>query len=161
MGTRRGKALFAGATALAGVIAVGGMALANSRESRLKAELSGQNEVPPRDPDGDGRARVQFHVDGDELCFTIRFDDTGTPNRGHIHLGGVGANGGIEVTLFELVGLPDDPRNDELESGKIEDCIVPEDPTDLAKIAENPEGYYVNLHNTRYPGGAIRGQLED
>ena len=28
-------------------------------------------------------------------------------------------------------------------------------------IAANPAGYYVNLHNARFPGGAARGQLED
>jgi hypothetical protein len=29
----------------------------------------------------------------------------------------------------------------------------------IGEIAANPSGYYVNLHNARFPGGAIRGQL--
>jgi hypothetical protein len=29
----------------------------------------------------------------------------------------------------------------------------------LEAIAADPAGYYVNLHNPRFPGGAIRGQL--
>lgn len=160
MGTRRGRALFAGATAIAGVIAVGGIALANGGGDRLKADLSGANEVPPADPDGDGRARVDVDVQGSEVCFRVKFDDTGTPNRGHIHEGDAGVNGGIVVPLFELVGAPTDPRNDALEEGRLEGCVTA-DSALLERIAANPDGFYVNLHNSRFPGGAIRGQLDD
>ena len=35
------------------------------------------------------------------------------------------------------------------------------DPAILADIAAHPENYYVNLHNSRFPGGAARGQLAE
>ena len=35
------------------------------------------------------------------------------------------------------------------------------DPALLAQIVANPAAYYVNLHNTRFPGGAVRCQLEE
>jgi hypothetical protein len=89
----------------------------------------------------------------------VRFDDIGAPNRGHIHVGAAGVNGGIVVTLFELAGLPADERNDALERGELRDC-VPADPAVLEQIAANPAGYYCNLHNSRFPAGAIRGQLD-
>ena len=30
----------------------------------------------------------------------------------------------------------------------------------LDNIAANPHQYYINLHNTPFPGGALRGQLQ-
>jgi hypothetical protein len=159
MGIQRKSALAIGVATLFGVGAVSGMAAAHGDSTKLRANLSGANEVPPADPDGSGRAKVEFTVTDDELCFSVRFRDTGTPNRGHIHVGLAGANGGIVVPLFELVGMPADERNDALEDGRLEDC-VPADPATLVAIEANPAGYYVNLHNARFPGGAIRGQLD-
>jgi CHRD domain len=142
-------------------LGIGLEGIANARdEVRLKADLSGDSEVPPADPDGDGRARVVLKPDEGLVCFRVKFDDTGTPNRGHIHRGVAGQNGGIVVPFFELVGEPGDPRNDALERSELEDCVSA-DPALIAEIAANPEGFYVNLHNARFPGGAIRGQLED
>ena len=128
MGMRRGKTLLAGAAVAAGMIAVGGLALA-SDDVDLDARLSGANEVPPADPDGDGKADVEWEINGDEVCFDVKFDDIGTPNRGHIHTGVAGVNGGIVVTFFEL-GPPrragrGDPRNDEIEKGRLRDCVDP------------------------------------
>ena len=164
MGMHRKSAVAAGVALLFGVGTVGGLAAANGNRTNLRADLSGANEVPPADPDGNGRARVELKVDEDgEVCFSIRFDDTGTPNRGHIHVGpasGPTANGAIVVPLFELAGAPADPRNDELESRRrIEGCVAAA-PALLEQIAANPAGYYVNLHNARFPAGAIRGQLD-
>jgi hypothetical protein len=165
MGIQRKSAVAIGAATLFGVGAVGGMALAHGDSTRLRADLSGANEVPAADPDGDGRAKVELSVDGGQVCYSVRFDDTGTPNRGHIHTGGAGVNGGIVVPLFELVAPQNptpaaDPRNDELESRRrLEDCVAA-DPAVLRLIEANPGAYYVNLHNSRFPGGAIRGQLD-
>ena len=161
MGMRRGKTLLAGAAVAAGMIAVGGLALA-SDDVDLDADLLGTNEVPSADPDGEGKADVEWEINGSEICFDIKFDNIGTPNRGHIHTGVAGVNGGIVVPFFDIQ-LPEaqrDPRHDELEQGRIQDCVTA-DPAVLAEIAANPSAFYVNLHNARFPGGAARGLLED
>ena len=128
----------------------------------LSAHLEGAQEVPPADLDAKGKATVNIDVDAGTVCFDVKFERVGTPNRGHIHRALAGANGPIVVPFFEL--LPGaapvaDPRHDALERGGLEDCVTA-DPALLADIVAHPEAYYVNLHNTRYPGGAFRCQLD-
>ncbi len=164
MGMRRGKTLLAGAAVAAGMIAVGGLALA-SDDVDLDADLSGANEVPPADPDGDGKADVEWEINGDEVCFDVKFDDIGTPNRGHIHTGVAGVNGGIVVTFFELhPGRAGRPAQRRVEKGRLRGCVTGDwlRPGGAGgRSRRNPENFYVNLHNSRFPGGAARGQLED
>jgi hypothetical protein len=155
------------ALALLVLFTTGGVATAQQTTVTLTARLSGAQEVPAADPDGSGKAVVEIDVEAGEVCFDIKsLSDTGTPNRGHIHEAPAGSNGPIVVPFFELrpppadPGAPaSDPRNDALESGRLQDC-VPGDPAVLQRIVDNPAGFYVNVHNTRFPGGSLRCQLE-
>ncbi len=161
MKMRRTRTTIARAT-LATLLTVGLAATVTAAEGlQFKTELLGTNEVPSADPDGRGRAEVTIDVEGGTVCFDVSVKDTGTPNRAHIHVGAAGGNGGIVVPFFELVGQPGDALNDVLEDkGRAQGCVTA-DPVLLAQIAANPAGYYVNLHNARFPGGAVRGQLDD
>jgi hypothetical protein len=129
---------------------------------RLSADLLGANEVPAADDDGRGKAHVVVGVEKGEVCFDVRFRRITTGNRGHIHRGAAGVNGPIVVAFFDLqaVGLRDE-RLDELEKrASLDGCITELDPVLLAEIVATPENFYVNVHNSRFPGGAIRAQLE-
>jgi hypothetical protein len=137
-----------------------GSAVAPDDVAKFNNNLAGTEEVPQADLDGDGRAQVTLNTETGEVCFRVRFSSAGTPNRGHIHVGDGGANGGIVIPFFELVGQPADPRNDDLEEGQLSDCVMA-DPVLVQAIADDPTGYYVNLHNARFPGGAMRCQLVD
>jgi CHRD domain len=151
------------AVVLVGIFNLGGITTASGQgdEIRLDATLSGDQEVPPADPDGTGRAKVELKPAEEQVCFAVSFRNIGTPNRGHIHQGVAGMNGDIVVEFFELVAIPSDPRHDELEDrSRLEGC-VPASLSILNAIAANPAGFYVNLHNARFPAGAIRGQLEE
>ena len=160
---RRGALRVLGLAIAIGVLAGGGVVSANDGTVTLTARLTGAQEVPAADPDGSGKAQVEIDVEAGTVCFDVKHDAVGTPNRGHIHAGAAGVNGPIVVPFFELrtVDTPaTDPRNDEIELGRIQDCVTG-DPAILADIVANPGNYYVNLHNARFPAGAVRCQLEE
>jgi hypothetical protein len=124
----------------------------------LTARLNGENEVPPADEDGRGKARLKVDVDEGEVCFRIRFDNIATPTMGHIHEGAEGVNGPVVIPLLDAATADEDTLDD-IERGKLRGC-VDADPALLQRIKDTPEEFYINLHNSRYPGGAIRGQLK-
>jgi hypothetical protein len=64
----------------------------------------------------------------------------------HIHKAPAGANGPVAVPFTA-------PTN-----GASEGCATVA-PDVAAAIAADPAGYYVNVHNAAFPGGAVRGQL--
>ena len=141
------------------LVAIGGVVNAGNDGVKFKVVMTGAQEVPPADPDGSAKAEVTIDAAAGQVCFDIKTDAIGTPNRGHIHFAPPGTNGGIVVPFFELAAVPGDPRHDELENGRIADCVSA-DPAVLGAIVASPGLYYVNLHNARFPGGAARGQLE-
>jgi hypothetical protein len=123
--------------------------------------MDGAQEVPgPGDADGRGHAQITLRPGQGQICWKVEFSRIGTPNRGHIHIGAAGTAppNNIVFPLFELAGDPTNPLNDQLERGRGEGCGAATE-TLISEIAANPAGYYVNLHNPRFPGGAIRGQL--
>jgi hypothetical protein len=159
---RKRSRWFLGLFLAVGLLPIGSVANAGDGTVTLTARLSGAQEVPPADPDADGKAKVEIDVENGRVCFDVKIYDVGTPNRGHIHVGDAGVNGGIVVPFFEIrpADAPaTDPRHDALEDGRLADCVSA-DPAVLADIVARPDHYYVNLHNTRFPGGAFRCQLE-
>jgi hypothetical protein len=153
--------LFASAAVVAAGIGIGGIATANGRDARFNIKINGANEVPAADADGRGEARLVVDLDDNEVCLDVRFDRTGTPNRGHIHRGNAGVNGPIVVAFFDIQ-LPEaagNPLHDVLEKDRAKDLCQTATHELLTEIVQFPERFYVNLHNARYPGGAIRGQV--
>lgn len=112
--------------------------------------LLGANEVPgPGDPDGSGTATITLNEGQQEVCFTITVSDITLPATGaHIHEAPAGVAGPIVVTL-----TPPD------ESGTSSGCVSGVDRGLIKDIRQNPEEYYVNVHTTDYPSGALREQL--
>lgn len=129
------------------VVAVAGTVLAGGRP--LAAELTGAAEVPgPGDPDGTGSAWVTLNQGQGEVCFELAVSAILLPATGaHIHSGTADVAGPVVVPLT----APD-------ASGMSSGCTDAD--ADLIKaIRQNPASYYVNVHNSDFPGGAVRGQL--
>jgi len=111
--------------------------------------LSGANEVPAGDPDGTGSAAVTIDTANNQVCYTLSVQNIALPAAAaHIHRGAAGENGGV-VVPFDLV--PD-------ASGNATSCVKA-DPALLNEIATNPAGFYVNVHTSEFPDGAVRGQV--
>ncbi len=115
---------------------------------RFEATLTGAEEVPnPGDTDGSGRAAIAFQADVD-VCFTITAANITLPAAAaHIHRGAEGVAGPIVVTLQPPAA-----------NGRVDGCTTG-DRAVLSEIRANPADFYVNVHTSDFPQGAIRGQL--
>ena len=117
--------------------------------------LSGANECNSAgtcnlgDPDGTGTAHVTVNVGQQRVCWSMTANNIAAPTRSHIHKGPVTGAGGIVVSFFETAA-----------TANLESCTTAElDRELLTDIIQNPQDYYVNIHNAAFPSGAIRGQL--
>jgi CHRD domain-containing protein len=131
------------ALALAGLVSLAPPAEARART--FTVTMTGAVEFPPGDPDGTGIARFTINPATDRICFLLLASGIEQPIfAAHIHRGSAGEIGSPVVNLPPLT------------NGRAAGCVT--DP-DADAIAANPAGYYVNVHNPPYPGGALRAQL--
>jgi hypothetical protein len=116
---------------------------------RFSTTLTGAAEVPgPGDPDGAGFAVLRLNPGTQQVCFQILVENIALPATGaHIHEAPVGVAGSIVVPL-----TPPDA------SGSSNGCVSASREL-ILEIIQEPEEYYVNVHTTEHPAGAVRGQL--
>ncbi|HKR65545.1 MAG TPA: CHRD domain-containing protein [Thermoanaerobaculia bacterium] len=130
---------------------------ASAQSSTFNVTLLGSNEVPPADPDGTGTATVV--IIGTSVNYTITVNNvTAPPIAQHIHQGAAGVNGPIVINLVPFVG-----SSWVCAPGPSSPCTLTGGTTTTPALANaiiaNPAGFYLNVHTTDFPGGAIRGQL--
>ena len=139
------KIFVAAVMVLVGLVAFGGTALAAG--TLLTATLSGAAEVPgPGDRNGTGEATLRTFPVKERVCYTITVDNIRPATAAHVHKGTSTEAGPI---IKELEAPSD---------GSSEGCFRMSQ-TKITQINRNPSGFYVNVHNTPFPGGAVRGQL--
>ena len=129
---------------LLGLLLITGAALAADGGARRVTTLSGAEEVPPADPDGSGFARISLNYGQGQVCWEVSYQGIAAPVAAHIHSAPAGVNGPVVVPL--------NPINF--------GCVTVENGL-IKAIIQNPELYYVNVHNADFPGGALRGQLSN
>lgn len=117
-------------------------------EARVATTLTGAAEVPgPGDADGAGRADIILDLLEREVCFDLQISGFSDLTGAHIHRGGINEAGPIEVPL----GTPVD--------GSATGCTEDVELEVILAILRNPSGYYINVHNSEFRAGAVRGQL--
>ena len=109
-----------------------------------QAECNAQRVCNLGQPGASGTTTMRLNPGQEEICFETTATGLTSPTTGaHIHRAPAGIAGPIVVPLNAHVGAG---------------CVFA--PRELIKaIMKNPAGYYVNVHTTGRPGGAIRGQL--
>jgi CHRD domain len=153
MGFHRGPVVVAAAIAVAGVAGIAGIVAADGRP--LSTDLSGAEEAPgPGDADATGAADLTLNQGLGEVCFDISWAQIdGTVVAAHIHVGDAGTPGPIVVGLFMGTAFGG--------TGAASGCVSGVDSELIKSIRQNRSAYYVNVHSTVFPAGAVRGQLGD
>jgi len=113
-----------------------------------EAEVNAQGVPNQGDLDGSGSATIRINYGAGTVCWEIRVTGITLPaTAAHIHDAPAGVPGPV------IIGLSA-PGTKGFASG----CTTASRDV-LKDIIQHPEEYYVNVHNTDYPAGALRGQL--
>jgi hypothetical protein len=171
-----------GVAVLVGAAAVGTVAMAGG-DKKIDVELSGFQEVPAISTEGNGTFEARIDTRKKEIPFRLTYDDLEADvTQAHIHLGQRAVNGAIVVFFCSNVGTgpPGTPECPGPREGTVEGTITPDDVLDITG-ADPPVGgqgieagafdelvdamragvTYANVHSEQWPGGEVRGQLED
>jgi hypothetical protein len=136
-------------TLVVGALIVGGSALAarTSASKTITVPMTGAQETAPKgSPTGKGTARIMLDSTKGQICYTLSWSKIKPPVAAHIHKGAKGTSGPIVVPFFTKA------------PAKHTGCVKASR-QQITAIIKKPTGYYVNVHTTDYPAGAIRGQL--
>lgn len=133
---------YVGLAVLAALVVAVGATAATQKSNSLHATLTGKAETPKGDPDGRGTAEVK--ITGRKVCWEIKVSGVQRIVAAHIHKGRPGSAGPVVVPFGKVF--------------KAKGCTTTTAAI-AAAIEKTPSAYYVNVHNAKYPAGALRGQL--
>jgi hypothetical protein len=114
-------------------------------------ELDGRNLLlPDGDPNGTGFLEMELNAVEGTICFDLLVDKIATPTDAHIHrIEGLVRPGPIAAVLFS---------GNTINQDEFTGCTNAP-PEVIRDMVENPENYYVDVHNAAFPDGAIGGRL--
>lgn len=130
--------------------------------TKFRATLTGANQVPPTTETATGIAIVRINAGQRRVCWEIATSGFTPPPAGtdqitatHIHSGLAGANGDVVVFLAATLNGTNKGCTSAMGGGN----NTPLSEALIDSIRKSPEAFYVNVHTTEFPNGAIRGQL--
>lgn len=158
-----------------GMVVVAAAAVAGDR-GKIDTSLTGFEEVPAIVTTGEGSFKAR--LSGQELRYELRYsglEGGDTPTQAHIHIAQESVNGGISAWLCGSptnpgpAGTPACTPQPATITGTItpasvvgpeEQGIAPGQFDDLVRALRAGVAY-ANVHTATFPGGEIRGQLDD
>jgi hypothetical protein len=155
------------------------LVVGGNSDFNLETHLTGDEEVPPVDTRAQGQAVFRVSADGSSVDFRLIASNIDNVTQAHIHCGASGTNGPVRMWLYPVIGPTgapgpnaSGPQNGVLASGTFSPTGVV-CPNGMSLLEAMRAGLtYVNVHtndgvapaNTGpgdFPGGEIRGQLDD
>jgi hypothetical protein len=134
-------------------IGVAAMAGAQGRNNEFRATMKGSSENPKGPSSASGTFTVEFK--NGQACFKMSVKGLGAfPVAAHIHKAAAGKNGPIVVDLKATARSTWKGT-----SPRVAQKCVTAKASVVSAIRRNPAGYYANVHTSKNPGGAARGQL--
>jgi CHRD domain len=125
-------------------------AAGTAQVASFRAVMTGANETPvAADPDGLGNGYFTLDPTAGTVTFNLCVFNINPPTAAHIHRGGSNFGGLVVVGPFSAPFVNGCATG--TETGVATSLIN--------EIIANPAGFYANIHNADFPGGAIRGQL--
>jgi len=103
----------------------------------------------PGDPDGTGEATLHLYPVKNKICYNISASNLDGPTAAHLHMGKAGEEGPVKLKLKTP------PQN----GNSVRECRRGLSMEFIRNIKRNPENYYVEVHSSDFPQGALRGQL--
>jgi CHRD domain len=164
------------AIATAGILGVGGVAIAHDGRSGFEADLTSYEEVPALSTNGVGSFHAQLNGARDALTYELTFSNlTSNVLQSHIHFENATNNGPVIVFLCTNLGngpagTPACPAAGGTVTGTITAASVlaggaaqgiAAGDFDALIRALDSGATYVNVHSVNFPGGEIRAQLDD
>lgn len=133
----------------------------------LRTHLSGHEEVPVRDTDGQGQATFQVSSDGMAISYKLIVANIENVTQAHIHLAPAGMNGGVVAWLYPAAPpsqlIPGRTQGilgeGEITAASLVGSLSGQPLSALLDAMRNG-GAYVNVHTSQFPPGEIRGQID-
>ncbi|MCC5907468.1 MAG: CHRD domain-containing protein [Balneolaceae bacterium] len=139
---------------------------ASANNRNFRANLNGDNEVPPADTRARGQATFQLSKDGTAIHYKLIVANIENVTMAHIHVGVAGVNGPVVAWLYPSAPPPaliPGRTNGILAEGEITASnLVGQlagEPLEALLELMRSGGVYVNVHTSQFPGGEVRGQI--
>lgn len=131
----------------------------------FRADLSGDEEVPPVDTDTTGKLRIRFADDFSSATLRLDLRNAERVTQAHFHCAEEGANGPVVIFLAGFHDRGWDVDGRWLDNVTITDQNIVNTAcgATLREIAEAmADGrIYVNVHSVAVPSGVVRGQVRE